>query len=190
MIRDKERLTKSSHILLYLFAAKGIVEQLTAYPTLQKALYPEYYAYYRDKRLDSALRRLYKQGWIKTEYKETKKILSLTAKGELEALFQIAHTSPAPKHWDGRWRLVMFDIPEGARNLRRKLRTILCSLGYRALQASVYTYPYPMNGSAISLLKKSGLMRYIRFARANFDDDSDLRKLFKLPPRKRDGRPN
>lgn len=84
----------------------------------------------------------------------------------------------------------MFDIPEGAREVRQKLRLLLKSLGFKCLQASVYIYPYALSGTAITILKKSKLLRYIRMARADFEDDTDLRKLFKLPVRNLSGRLN
>jgi DNA-binding transcriptional regulator PaaX len=180
MIRDKESLTKSAKILLYLLALKSIADKALAYPSLQKALYPDYYRHKNDRRLDTALQRLHKQGWIKTEYKEAKLIISLTNKGELESLFQRMRINAPPKIWDGSWRIIMFDIPEAARSIRKKLRHILLSMGYTSLQASVYVSPHPIPADALSLLKKLGLARYIRIARADFDDDADLRKLFKL----------
>ena len=82
----------------------------------------------------------------------------------------------------------MFDIPEAAAPVRHKLRAILKSIGFIGLQASVYISPIPVSSTAISLLKKSGLMRYIRIARADFDDDKDLRKLFKIDHRDSNGR--
>ena len=180
MIRDKEVITKTTKVLLYLLMAKGLAKERLAYPSMQKALYPEYYKYHADRRFEYLLRRLYKQGWLKTELKETKRIISLTSKGELEALFQKVRLQPTPKHWDGKWRIVMFDIPEGARSVRDKLRNLLHSFGFFPLQASVYVYPYALSQNAVVLLKKSGLFRYIRIAKAEFDNDSDLRKQFDI----------
>lgn len=182
MIRDTEKLTKTSRLLLYLLAAKDAVEPFLAYPTLSKVLYPEVDKYYRDKRLDNTIRRLIKQGWIKTEYVEAKKIISLTAQGQLEALFEKARATIFDKTWDGKWRIVMFDIPEAAEGVRHRLRYLLKSFGFKALQASVYVFPYAISKAMVIYLKESGLSRYIRMARADFDDDTDLRKLFKLPP--------
>ncbi len=180
MIRDKESLTKSGQVLTYLLAAKSLAGDVFSYPSLQKAVYPEYNQYRRNQNFDALLRRLLKQGWIKTEYKEAKQIISLTHKGELESLVKNMHLDAPPKSWDGKWRIVMFDIPEGARNIRNKLRYMLQTVGYKALQASVYVYPYPLSTAGLTYLKQSGLMRYIRIIKADFEDDADLRRLFKL----------
>lgn len=47
-----------------------------------------------------------------------------------------------PKRWDGRWRIVMFDVPETNRPNRERLRTTLRAFGFTPLQRSVWLYPY------------------------------------------------
>ncbi|MFC1757127.1 CRISPR-associated endonuclease Cas2, partial [Patescibacteria group bacterium] len=48
-----------------------------------------------------------------------------------------------PNIWDGKWRLVLFDVPEKRRNARDALRNKLQELGFRELQKSVFVFPYP-----------------------------------------------
>lgn len=45
--------------------------------------------------------------------------------------------------WDGKWRLIIFDIEEGKKVAREFFRSKLKSLGFYQLQKSVYIYPYP-----------------------------------------------
>jgi len=47
----------------------------------------------------------------------------------------------AEKPWDGKWRVVIFDIPEVERMTRLALRSELISLGFGQLQKSVYLSP-------------------------------------------------
>src|SRR3989344_2704281 len=47
-----------------------------------------------------------------------------------------------PKKWDGRWRVVIFDVWERRRNIRNKLRSMLEKAGFLRLQDSVWIYPY------------------------------------------------
>lgn len=187
--RDTEELTKTSKVLLYLLAANDIAARAFAYPTLRKALYPEYEKYKADRRLEAMLYRLHKQWWIRSEYRESKRVIALTQKGRLEALFKSTVLKKSTKSWDGKWRMVLFDIPEGARNVRAVLRKYLKAFGFKALQESVYVYPYALHAQALTVLQKSGLIRYIRFARVDkFDADADLQKQFKNLIPKRDGR--
>ena len=48
-----------------------------------------------------------------------------------------------PKRWDGVWRIVTFDIPEGKKSARNAFRSKLKELGFRQLHKSVFIYPYP-----------------------------------------------
>ncbi len=179
-VRDSKQLTKTTHVLLYLLAAQSAFGDTLGRKSLSSAAAPEVARYFREKKLDRTLRRLHNQGWIKTEYKEARKIFRLTNKGEIEALIAAVHMHPKPVIWDGSWRLIMFDIPEQARSIRAQLRHSLRDLGFLCLQASIYVSPHPISPEALALLKKSGLLRYIRIARANFEDDTDLRKLFRV----------
>jgi len=47
-----------------------------------------------------------------------------------------------PKNWDGRWRVVIFDIWERRRPARNKLRYLLQKSGFYKIQNSVWVYPY------------------------------------------------
>ncbi|MBP9686253.1 MAG: CRISPR-associated endonuclease Cas2 [Candidatus Doudnabacteria bacterium] len=180
MIRDSERLTKTSQVLLYLLAVKEAARDIARHRTLRDAVAPEYDAYFQEKKLERTVRRLQQQGWISTEYVETKAILRLTKAGKIEALLRHLQTISTQQKWDGKWRLIMFDIPEGARSVRHHMRQTLKAFGYVCLQASIYAHPYPLSSAAIELLKESGLTRYIRIARAEFEDDADLRKHFHI----------
>jgi DNA-binding transcriptional regulator PaaX len=47
-----------------------------------------------------------------------------------------------PKKWDGKWRIVIFDIPEKHKIARNYLATKLRELGFKQVQKSVYLIPY------------------------------------------------
>ncbi len=128
-----------------------------------------------------SLYRLEKEGFARVVTKDGKRYYKLTPKGKLEILMQKSKLSKVNQKWDGKWRLALFDIPEGCRNERDKLRRLLKQYGYIKLQASVFINPYPLNRRAIAYLKETGLVSYIRFAKVEeMDDDRDLRKKFKL----------
>ena len=46
--------------------------------------------------------------------------------------------------WEGKWYLVIFDIPQKQKNDRHKLRNILKTAGLIKLQQSVYAYPHDL----------------------------------------------
>lgn len=123
---------------------------------------------------------LQKRQVIKISEKNGKKFIQLTGKGQLETLLaDVLYKKSAA--WDGKWRLILFDIPEGARAKRDHLRYLLLSKGFEPLQKSVFISPHPLSRGAIEYLKKTRLIDYIRVIRADrMDEDFDLRKKFKL----------
>lgn len=180
MYKDSGKPTKTSQVILQVLAMGSLVESALLFGRMRRHLYPEYAKYQANQRMEKIINRLGKQGWLSVEYREAKRIIRLTKRGELEALFQKAKLSGRVDQWDGKWRMIVFDIPENARAIRDQLRGLLKKFGFRALQASVYVYPFPLNAGAVEFLKGSGLMRYIRVVKVEaFDDDSDLRRLFR-----------
>lgn len=57
------------------------------------------------------------------------------------------------KVWDGKWRIVIFDISENERVVRDSLRFKLISLGFGKLQESVYITPLDVLGDIKEFLK-------------------------------------
>ncbi len=47
------------------------------------------------------------------------------------------------KIWDKKWRLIMFDIPEGKKQARRAINFALKKLGCAQYQKSVFITPFP-----------------------------------------------
>ena len=50
---------------------------------------------------------------------------------------------PAPKMWDGKWRLVIYDVARHKASLRNIFRTTIRRLGFYNVQESVWLHPYP-----------------------------------------------
>lgn len=44
--------------------------------------------------------------------------------------------------WDGKWRILIFDIPQYRKHDREHIRNTLISIGFMRLQHSVWIYPY------------------------------------------------
>ncbi len=124
--------------------------------------------------------RMNQRGLVKVTNSRGIKLVSLTTKGKLKILFRKARLKSKAK-WDGKWRLVVFDIPEQQRVARARLRQMLMGNGYKKLQASVFISPSPLNREAIEYLNASGLSRYIRVMRIEeIDSEQSLLTIFKL----------
>lgn len=83
--------------------------------------------------------------------------------------------------WDGKWRVLIFDIPEKLRFVRDQIRLNLMTIGFKRLQNSVWIYPYPCE-DLVSLLKadleigKDLLYMIVD----TLEDDESIRKYFNL----------
>jgi CRISPR-associated endonuclease Cas2 len=130
---------------------------------------------------ERSVRYMQDKGLIEAINKNGQRFIKLTQAGQLEALLSKATRRTEKEKWDGKWRLVMFDIPESSKNKRHFFRALLKTNGFYKLQASVYINPYPLNREALSYLKQTGLINYIRIVRIDeMDNDVQLRKHFKL----------
>ena len=85
------------------------------------------------------------------------------------------------RKWDGKWYVVMYDIPEKKRKLREILLARLKALGFIELQQSVFVYPHDCRNEIEFVIEAYDARRYIRFLEVTYiDDESELRKKFKI----------
>jgi DNA-binding transcriptional regulator PaaX len=100
--------------------------------------------------IKTARARLVRQGLLTYEGRS----LCLTPKGERALRFLELHEFKLkkPRRWDEKWRVLIFDIPEGRRATRDKIRHMLQEIGFMRLQDSVWVYPYDCE-DLITLLK-------------------------------------
>lgn len=128
----------------------------------------------------NAVRRMKKAGFIKMQSSKKEKRFIITEKGRLK-IFGLKQTS---KNWDGKWRIVIFDIPEQKRDLRNFFRGKLQDLGYRFLQESVWICPYNIADKVEDLIELCKVGRYIHYLVVEeLDNKSVLMKLFNLKGR-------
>ncbi len=93
------------------------------------------------RRMQKTLSRMRASGYIRVSEKGS---YELTTKGRKHAgrMYALYEIQKKPKRWDGRWRIVMFDIWEKRRAVRDCLRQMLMRIGFVQLQHSVWVYPY------------------------------------------------
>ncbi|MEK7129368.1 MAG: CRISPR-associated endonuclease Cas2 [Patescibacteria group bacterium] len=95
-------------------------------------------------RIRKSVARLEKQGLIKQKGNMNGYFI-LTAEGMVKAMrYQIENTKiPKQKKWDGKWRLVMFDVPEEKKKARQAINYALKKVGCVQYQKSVFLTPFP-----------------------------------------------
>lgn len=134
--------------------------------------------------LKRAIRKLYESKLIKEkENPDGTMTLVLTDKGKERALtYDIEKMEiKKPKQWDGKWRIVLFDIPERARKIRDAFRQHLKQLNFYEFQKSVFVHPYDCQDEMEYLIEFYDAKRFIRFIIAeHFDNELHLKDHFKL----------
>lgn len=125
----------------------------------------------------NAIRRMKKDDLIKVQkYKKEKRFI-ITEKGRLKIL----GLNQKVKEWDGKWRIVIFDIPERKRDLRDFFRAKLRDLGFQFLQESVWICPYNIADKVEDLIELCSVGRYIHYLVVEeLDNNNVLMKLFNL----------
>ena len=134
--------------------------------------------------VDKTIERLQKQGLISVVYKsDGRKLVFLTKDGEkLLDRYEILELKiKKPKKWDGKYRMVIFDIKEGKRRVRDDLRRWLEELGFLKLQNSVWVYPYECREVVTLLKSRLGVGAEVLYLTADgIEDGYKLRKAFDL----------
>jgi DNA-binding transcriptional regulator PaaX len=144
-------------------------------------------SYIRNKRFEKEkflrdLKNLQKRELINYEELESGEIkITLTKKGEEKALvYKLDEIKlNKPKKWDGKWRLIMFDIPHFHKKSRDALRAKLNDLKFYPLQKSVFITPYPCEEeidfiASIFDIRKYILILYV----SNFEGEEKLKHHF------------
>lgn len=132
-------------------------------------------------RIKEAAERLRARGLLK---KTTSGGYALTERGERAAQL-LAATDGLRKEkiaWDGKWRVVIFDVWERRKDVRERLRGLLLNVGFVRLQDSVWVYPYPCEELVVlmrSELKLGGGMQYMIVE--SIENDRWLRRHFGVP---------
>ena len=132
----------------------------------------------------STVYRLQKDGIVAAEDFDGEMIVSLTKAGERKLAQYRARALKevfSPEQWDGKWRIVIFDIVENRKVRRDWLRRELWQIGFVRLQNSVWISPYPCE-EFISLLKADGGLgaSTLFIVADSVENDQHLKKQFRL----------
>jgi len=95
-------------------------------------------------KVNRSLAQLIDGGFVFLEKTHRGTFVRLTPRGQKRVdMFHAGDVSiKKPARWDGKWRVVIYDLKERKRGLRAKLRNTLASFGFIKLQHSVWVYPY------------------------------------------------
>ncbi len=172
-------------ILLLLLGgvALGLSGTPRRYFRILNALHKEWHAI--DARaLKQSVRSLYTSKLIKAHTgRDGTWVLVLSNKGKRVALaYRIDEMYVlTPKRWDGKWRIVIFDIPESVKKIREALRMHLKHMGFFELQKSIFVHPFECKNEIEYIVEFYNIRKHVRFVLAEaVDNGLHLRQHFGL----------
>ena len=154
-VRSRAKRGALKTAILRTIAFGGLVTLAIAAPKVTKALPHSliHIVFDRPKSArNAAVGRLIREGFLSRELSCGMRVLRITQKGEKYLAHVQARSIIPPRRWDGKWRIVIFDIREKRRATRDRLRRGILSAGFIRLQDSVWVHPYPCE-EFIALLK-------------------------------------
>ena len=165
----------------------GVVLSLSATPKKQFQILGEIHDEFKnfDERfLKRSIKALYESKVIKCkENKDGIITLVLSDEGKKRAIsYNIDNIEiKKPKRWDGKWRFVLFDVPERKRVIRNALRHHLKTIGFFEFQKSVFVQPYDCVDEIDYIIEMNEAREFVRFIVADsVDNELHLKKFFNL----------
>ncbi len=146
---QKEKLDLARDILLSIAGLGGVLLIAFAAPGALRLLKPFLNKYKKRVRqlgyIQQRFRDLEEKGLITVSERGEKTKITLTQLGRKKVLeYQVdAMELDIPIRWDGKWRVVIFDVPEDKKYKRDVLRCKLRDLGFERIQDSVWRHKYP-----------------------------------------------
>lgn len=128
-----------------------------------------------------SLRRLSEQKLVtESRFPDGSVRLVLTKEGKRQARFLDLYGQSIrlrrPKKWDGKWRVIVFDIPEDSRAFRNILRHHLREMEFYQLQKSVFVSPHPYEKPLLELVDLYGADAYVRIMTVSWLDNGEKLK--------------
>lgn len=133
-----------------------------------------------------SLNYLDRRGYVKLTEKENGNLeAKLTRRGEvmIKCINFDELKLPEPGKWDGKWRLVIFDVPTYKHKNRRALADKLKELGFIMVQKSVWAYPFECYKELAIVRKFYEVEKYVTYLEAvEIEDELRWRGKFNLGP--------
>lgn len=185
-LKGETKTFPSARNILKVLAAVGTIGMIFVFPGAAPALGAlvlgqKQYTRWQTKQVISGLG---KRKYVKIEYLDDGRVrVKITKRGFVRALtYEIESMQiNKPKIWDGKWRVVIFDIPQKYGRVRDLFRMRLRQLGLYQLQESVYVSPYPCFDEIEFLRELYGVSFTVQYMLVEkLEDDQYLKDHFEL----------
>lgn len=140
-----------------------------------KALYGDLTKIYKQSSVDQAIYRAKKNGLIKKRIINEKSYIAITEFGKQKGHKPEFNIEFKNEGWDGKYRVVFFDIPEVNRVVRNALRNKLKKLGFIGWQQSVFVGKNNITKGLKESANKAGFGDYIMIIETKDLGDNKLK---------------
>ncbi|MFS0781930.1 phenylacetic acid degradation operon negative regulatory protein PaaX [Bacillus sp. 1P06AnD] len=125
-----------------------------------------------------AISRMVKQGWVESEKQGNKSYYSLTERGmhRMEEAAQRIYKLN-PQKWDGKWRILMYTIPEEKRQIRDELRKELLWSGFGSFSSGCWLSPNHLEEEVHQLIQKYDIGQYADFFISDYKGPANAKDL-------------
>lgn len=131
--------------------------------------------------INRTLKGLMESGLIESHFSGQNDYARLTPAGRKKAttLKLESDTSLLP-NWDGKWRIVLLDLPESRKSERESLRYLLKKAGFVCLKNSAWISPFPFEHLFVNIKKDLGLTTEIMIMVTDTIDTETEKVLFEM----------
>lgn len=183
----KKLLKPRDILLLGLTHALDVFEEIKDPFHLVSKSYEQMYGWvpeqYKKHQFNHLIWRTLKAGYIEKIEKGGKIYIRITSLGTIRTQRNFPLLYLQNKPWDGKWRIVMFDIAEIQKRKRDYLREKLRELGFGMLQESVFITPHDIIKDFSEYVESIGLRDSVDFLEASYilgDSRELVRRIWKL----------
>lgn len=126
--------------------------------------------------------KLQRRGWVEKKMTPEGIVVKITDKGRVQMLkYQLEKMKRPEGKWDGKWRMVFFDIAELERGKRDRLRIYLRQLGMEQMQESVWVSPYNVFDQVKYLREILDVPHGVKLAELDWiENEKELKEIFEI----------
>ncbi|MET3696458.1 PaaX family transcriptional regulator [Bacillus oleivorans] len=119
---------------------------------------------HNEQSVRAAISRMHKQGWVKSRKEGNKSHYYLTKRG-IERMDEAANRifKLKPDTWDGKWRMLIYSIPEEKRSIRDELRKELVWSGFGTISNSCWISPNDLTKQVYALMDKYDIREHVHY---------------------------
>lgn len=160
-----------------------VLSKAESYRRLKESMNISFWDEYYKSSVKNGVDKLLRKGQVEVRETEEGIMVRITDRGRTAVIKRkLEEVGIAkPTKWDGKWRMVFFDVEELERGKRDLFRKWLVRLGLRRMQKRVWVHPYPLDDEIKFLREIVRVPHGVKLVTAErIENDEDLKDWFDL----------